>query len=155
MAPKSAVEVMAEATVKRVEALNRVSMASKGRTGRETYRRNDGSDKAAPSREDGEDTNYNLCRGNEESNGVSCKHPPSDLLVGLHGAANLVVELLLHICVVQAPHLDRVEMEARLARGAVCDLSLFAVRLVDIAFAVVPDMDIVEVFQVTGGRIAD
>lgn len=113
----------------------------------EAYGRKDGSDEAAPSGEDSEETNNELGGSQDSSNNECPVHPPGNLLVRIKALLQVIAKHVLHGCVLQPPDFDRVEPELRVRRRALSDL-LDAVLL--LAFAVRPQADLVEVLEILG-----
>lgn len=147
--PYSAVEVMEAAMVKMVATCrNCVSKNVEcfGRWLTGTYRSDDRSDEATPTREDCEDTEEDLGERSKEGDSVSGEHPVGDLLVDLEPVLQLVRDQVLGAGLVESPDLDGVEPERRLAAGAVGN-PVTASRVV-ITRAVVPDANSVRVAQV-------
>lgn len=119
----------------------------------ETYGRHDSSNKAAPSREDGEETNDKLDSREHNRDDKSPVHPASSLLVRVHAAVVFIAEHLLDVGAVHAPDSEGIEVELELARGAVCD-SLFAGLRILLALAVGEEADLVEVLEFLGVHLA-
>lgn len=119
----------------------------------ETYGRHDSSNKAAPSREDGEETNDKLDSREHNRDDKSPVHPASSLLVRVHAAVVFIAEHLLDVGAVHPPDSEGIEVELELARGAVCD-SLFAGLRILLALAVGEEADLVEVLEFLGVHLA-
>lgn len=111
-----------------------------------TYRAYDGGRQAAPSAEDGKDTDDELSASENNGDDVGCEDPLCELVVRVDAVLHLLGVNLLSCDIVEAPVLGRVEPKVGLAGRAVCDGLLALV--VDIALAVVPQTDLVEVLEI-------
>lgn len=99
-------------------------------------------DTATPATADSEETNHNLGDGDDEGDQVGDEHPLGDSLIDVHDLVVLAGQLVLDIRGVQAPDGEGVEVELALGLGALRNVRLV---VVDIAIAVSPKTDLVEV----------
>lgn len=112
----------------------------------ETDQSEDGGDTAAPSAADSKETNENFDDGDNERDQVCNEHPLGHILVDVDDLVIVVRQFLLNAGAVQAPNSERVEVELGLRLGALRD----GVDVVlDVARAVAPETDIVEVLEGT------
>ena len=108
---------------------------------------------AAEAGEEGEETDEDLDDGADYCDEVADEHPFCDGFVGIEAVAELLAEEFVHARVVEAPHFDGVEPEFVGVRTAVIHVVADAAGAVsgEVARAVVPEADVVEVFDVKGG----
>lgn len=128
--------------------VNRLDRASKD----ETYRGNDRSDAATPSRANSKDTRDDVCNRRAKCNNVCGKHPLRNLLVSIQTILDLLREDACSASPVQIPHFHRIEPEIGLAIRALCQLD--SVSAVLASRAVIPEVDFVDVVKwlITAGR---
>ena len=111
-----------------------------------THPRDDGGDETAPAAEDGKEANDQLEHGGDEGGDVDDEHPLGYDAVDVDAVAQSLGDGILGGAVVQAPHLDGVEVELRLGFAAVLNARLVFVR--ERAGTVVPQRDGIERLQV-------
>lgn len=115
-----------------------------------TYTCNQASHTATPATANSKETNQQLENGGNERHDVSDEHPLGDALVGVHSLSHPAGKLTLHARILQAPDFEGVEVVCGLGLGA--EGGLECVVGGDVARAVAPDTDSVEVLEVHLGR---
>lgn len=119
-----------------------------------THSRNNSGHQTSPTAENGKDTHNQLGNRETDGNHIHGEHELGHLAVRVQAIFQLFRKDLLRgfVEIIELPDLEGVEIEVCLARRAVLDLLLALV--IDIALAVVPQPDLVEVLQVLVGRAA-
>lgn len=115
------------------------------------YSRHNGSHKAAPAAEDGENTNDKLSSSKADSDHVGREHPVGGLVVGIEAILHLVWEYILSSRVLEVPDFDGVEPEVGLAVRAGDGILFLLAIVIGLTLAVIPQADRVEVLQLLGG----
>ena len=136
---------------------SRVQNRSREREGDEeegTNRRDDGSGQAAETGEEREDPDEDLDNGGHERDDVSDEHPLGHDAVRVQPVAEFLAEKLVDARIIEPPHRHRIKPELIGVRRAVRDMVAYTPSGAvgdEVPRAVIPEADVVEVFEVEGG----